>query len=221
MPAEPLTVTATLATPPIADRPIFFDGLLLAGLGEEMGVAQDTWVAAAEVVAAFEAADVLARVETSAGWWWAASAALPRGPESIGHLNRVPLVEEAGRWTQQRSLNQAAGPDKRLRVPYFARPGWLSITWTCVGDARRVALLLERISGVGRIRGHGHGWVTRWDVVRGGPPLAAYRTDLRLRHLPVALEPTLPPGRVMRRSIPLRPPYYARAEAVPVWQVTS
>jgi hypothetical protein len=212
----PLTVTAILDTAPVVDRPLYLDALLLAAIGERMGADRpDGWAAEADVIAA---SLPLARVESPYGWWWAASAVTPRGPEAPGHLNRVPLVEEAGRWTAQRSLNQAAGPDKRLRKPYYSRPAMLSLTWTCVGEPREVAELLTRIAGVGALRGHGHGWVRGWTVEPGGPPLAAYASDVTLRHLPAELRVRLD-GDVARRQIPLRPPYHRRRDAVPCWQV--
>jgi len=215
----PFTVTAHLLTPPIVDRPILLDGVLLSAVGQRMGAAHPSgWVDDAEVLAV---PLPLARVETAHGWWWAASAALPFGPESRGDLNRVPLLEEAGRWTATRTLNQQAGPDKRLRIPYYTRPAMLRLTWTCVGDSAEVGALLRWVPGLGRLTGHGHGWVTRWTVERGGPELAAYGRDLRLRHLPATCPP--PPAGLAwaQRQIPLRPPYHARRNAVPCRQVTS
>lgn len=213
----PLTVTAHLSTPPVVDRPLYLDALLYAGVGETMGAErEDGWAAEEDVL---DQLLPLARVETAYGWWWAASAVVPLGPERGGHLNRVPLVEEAGRWTTARTLNQAAGPDKRLRRPYYYRPGMTVLTWTCVGDPGAVAALLERVSGVGALRGHGHGWVRRWTVSVGGPPVGAYASDLALRHLPVEVRPVGLPSQVVRRQVPLRPPYHRRRDAVTCLQI--
>lgn len=215
----PLTVTAYLATPPVLDRPVCLDGVLLGATGAAMSAAAGEWLDDATVIAH---GLPLARVETVAGWWWAASALLPWGPEQRGDLNRVPLVDEAARWTTARTITQGSGPDKRLRVPYYTRPAMLSLTWTCVGDADAVGRLLLRARGIGRHVKHGHGWVTRWSVERGGPAVEEYGRSLELRHLPVALEPALPVGRdVGRRRVPLRAPYHALAAAVPCWQVTA
>lgn len=210
----PLTVTAELLSAPIADRPLYLDALLWAAVAERAGrSAPAGWAELPD-----ERDLPLARVETPHGWWWAASAVVPSGPEAVGHLNRVPLVEEAGRWTPARSLNQGAGPDKRIRRPYYSRPGMRVLSWTCVGDPAAVGSLLALVPAVGSLRGHGHGWVRRWEVARGGPELAAYATDVRLRHLPAELQVRLD-GAVARRQLPLRPPYHRRREAVPVWQV--
>lgn len=212
----PLTVRAHLDTPPVLDRPLYLDALLQAGLGEAMGRGREDGWEDPEVVQG--APLPLARVETPHGWWWAASHVLPAGPEQQGHLNRVPLVEEYARWTDARSVSHGSGPDKRLRVPFYYRPGMLLLEWTCVGDLRQVARVLAHVPGVGRLRGHGHGWVRRWEVVPGGPSLEDYGHDLALRHLPAEMRVTLPRA-VMRRHMPLRPPYYQRRDAVPCWQL--
>lgn len=209
----PLTVTAHLASPPVVDRPVYLDGVLLAGLGAMVGDVDD-----AAVVAFAESGGLpLARVDTPHGWWWAASAVQPWGREERDHLNRVPLVEEAGRWTTARSVTQGSGPDKRLRVPHYSRPAMLRLAWACVGDPEAVGRLLARVPSVGRLTTHGHGWVTRWVVERGGPPLDAYASSVALRHLPVEVAADLP-DTVSRRLLPLRPPYHARRNAVPCWQ---
>lgn len=215
----PLTVTAHLMSPPIVTGPLYLDGMLLAAIGARMGAAHPSgWADEALVLAE---PLPLARVETAHGWWWAASAVVPFGPEARGDLNRVPLVEEAGRWMAARTVNQQSGPDKRLRMPYYYRPGMLRLTWTCVGDPAEVKTLLGRVSGVGRVTGHGHGWVARWTVELGGPALAEYARDLRLRHLP-ATTPPPPAGLAWRQhQIPLRPPYHARRNAVRCRQVTA
>lgn len=190
------------------------DALLWAGVAERASAGCDSgWADVPD-----DRALPLARVETAYGWWWAASAVTPAGPEQGSHLNRVPLVEEMSRWTTARTITHGSGPDKRIRRPYYYRPGMLALTWACVGDAVEVAELLAHIGAVGSVRGHGHGWVRAWRVEQGGPALDAYATDLRLRHLPAELRVAMP-ERVVRRQIPLRPPYHRRREAVPCWQV--
>jgi len=128
------------------------------------------------------------------------------------------MSEAAERWTEAKTLNQASGPDKALRVPHFYRSAWLSPTWTCVGDLYEVAFLLAHVGGLGKRVTDGWGWVDRWEIVRGGPELARYASDVSLRHIPVDLAPVLP-ARVARRRIALRPPYYDRCNAVPCFQV--
>lgn len=212
----PFTVVAELSTPPIVDRSLLLDGMLLGALGERMGAQRvDGWAAAEDVYAL---PLPLARVESPHGWWWAASAAQPYGPEQQSHLNRVPLIEEYERWTTARSVTHGSGPDKRLRVPFYYRAGMFRLTWTGVGARSEVESLLALVPAVGRMRGHGHGWVRRWTVTEGGPPLEAYGRDVGLRHLPA--ETRLPScvGGVTRRQIPLRPPYHRRADGVPCWQ---
>lgn len=208
----PLTVTAHLGSPASFDRPLMFDTILYAGLGRMRGAehpsgrSDDVW-----------GEDIpLARVETEHGWWWAASQVTPEGDERQYHLNRAPDYEGNARWTNRGSLNHASGPDKRLRIPYYYRPGMLALTWTAFGDADAVGRLLAHVGGVGRQRTHGWGWVRRWEITREGPGLDAYRSAA-VRHVPTAFEP--PVGLDLQaRRMPLRPPYYRRREGVPCWQ---
>lgn len=207
-----LTVTAELASAPVVTTPLRFDGLLWAAWHARLSVqtGQD-WPDPVP-----DAPLPLARVETPHGWWWAASAVAPTGPESMHHAHRRPAIGELLDWSAARSVNIAAGPDKALRIPHYRRIAMLSLTWTCVGDRAGVADLLGYVPGVGGQRTQGHGWVRRWTVGPAGPGLDAYRTDVRLRPLPVEAVDTLP-DRVSRRMVPLRPPYYDRAAAVPCW----
>lgn len=206
----PLTVTAHLRTPCVPGGPLLLDGVLLAGLGEAMGAARaDGWEDPAAVLrAAEEGALPLARVETPHGWWWAASQAVPLGPEATAHGHRRPALEALERWSSAPSVNIAAGPDKLLRIPVYYRPGWWTVQWTCVGDPERVAALLLRVGALGRRVTHGWGWVERWDVHAGGPPLDQYARD-----------PPPPPPPPRRRGLggpsPRRAPRPSRAPAPP------
>jgi hypothetical protein len=212
----PLTVIAHLGSPAILPGPLALDAPLYAGVGRRAGALEPSgW---ADFAAAFDEPLPLARVETPAGWWWAVSAAVPVGPEALAHAHRRPCLEAAARWTSARSVNVAAGPDKALRLPLYYRPGQLALTWTCVGEAAGLLDLLCRVGGVGGRTSHGWGWVDRWTIAEGGPPLADYATDLRLRHLPAATRPQLPEGHAVSRLLPLRSPYYDRSAAVPCWQ---
>lgn len=82
----PLTVTAHLHTPPIVREPILLDGVLTGALGISLGAERDDGWAEPEVV--YASPLPLARVETPAGWWYAASQATPHGPEQTHHAHR-------------------------------------------------------------------------------------------------------------------------------------
>ena len=211
----PLRVVAHLASPAILREPPVLDGLLLAGEAARI---------AAERPLSVEEADALplplARVETEHGWWWAASQVHLSGSEALAHASRRPGVELHERLTSGRSLNVVSGPDKMLRSPLYYRTGMLRLEWTCIGDATGVARALSRVCGVGHRRTHGWGWVRRWVVSQdpSGPALADYGTDLAIRHLPVEAVTGLPAGRVMRRRLPLTPPYWQAARSVDCWQ---
>lgn len=208
----PLTVTAELLTPPVLSTPIRLDGVLWAAwhareYGGDLGPAVP------------DAPLPLARVEPpglAGAWWWAASAVLPDGPEALHHLHRRPPLDMLAEYTDARSVNVGNGPDKALRIPKYRRIGMTVLTWTAVGDVEEVAALLRHVPALGQTRTHGHGWVSRWRVEVGGPPLREYARDVRLRPLPVEAV-TVAPDRAVRRLAPLRPPYHDRAAAVPCW----
>ncbi len=218
----PLTVTATLLTPVAGDSPLLLDGILYAGLGRRTGdAAPGGWVDPRGV---YERPLPLARVEVAESvWWWAASQAIPQGPEELAYSHRRPPVREATRWTSARSLNRATGPDKALRVAVYYRPHWRRITWTAVGDLREVQALLAWIPAVGRRTSQGWGWVSHWRVSAGGRPLSHYRTHLDTRPFPADYvaaqgEAIVMPPRARLREMPLTPPYYGRRRSVRVWQ---
>ena len=221
----PLTVTAHLSAPCAPGGPLLLDGPLLAGLGASIGAARgDGWADQNEVYQVADAGGLaLARVDTPHGWWWAASQAIPVGPEAVQHAHRRPAYDSIERWTTAASVNHSAGPDKALRVPVYTRSEWLTVTWTCVGDPRRIAALLAHVPGLGQRTTHGYGWVREWEIVTGGPPLDDYARSLDLRHLPAGevqpadLAPIL--SRVRRYELPLRPPYHDRMQSVTCWQV--
>ncbi len=225
----PLQVTAILTSAAIpAGGPILLDGILSAGLGGEMGSQRaDKWADPAEVAEVIHSGSLpLARVEVGQDWWYCASQANPTGREELRHLHkRIPqnLLE---RYTTARNINIATGPDKSLRLPQYLRPEWMAPTWTCVGDPDRIASLLWRVAGLGKMTTHGNGWVREWRLSTGHivtpflgithgpaqsldlPAPSEYARNLDLRHLPVEAVPSLPTGRLQRRTLPLRPPYH-------------
>lgn len=222
---RPLVVTAHLGAPCIPGGPILLDAILFAGLSSAMGADRpDGWEGLETIRAHAEGGGLpLARVETPHGWWWAASQAVPAGPEATVHKHRRPDLAAIERWTDARSVNVAAGPDKLLRIPHYYRPGWRVLRWTAVGDPGRVAAMLLRVPAVGRLVTDGWGWVDRWEVrSEDGPVASEYAQDLRLRHLPaaaVALGDLPRDPLPARRELPLRPPYHERGRAVTCWQI--
>jgi len=226
----PVTITAHLRQPAVVNHPPMLDALLYVGLHRLLQqLRPDEYPTAVAEPRIFALPLPLARVERGGRWWWAASQATPTGPEAVRHEHRRPPVDayiayQAG--DRISKVDLAAGPDKGLRTPIHTRPGWMSPTWTAVLDADGVAdvarllavpsepmdllrLLLDYVPGVGPRSGAGHGIIDHWSVVKTGPILDRYATDVSLRHLPASLELAMPKvGRVIRTEIPLRPPYY-------------
>ncbi len=218
---RPFTVEATLASPVVTTHPILLDGILHFAAASAVGArAPGGWAGDAEVGALRLP---LARCHHHELWWYAASQATPFGREEKHYLHRRPATDAATRWTNARSIGIGGGPDKALRVPVFRRLQMRRLCWTGYGDPDEVARLLQWVPGIGDNSTHGHGWVQRWDVRRGGPPFLAYMEDLRLRHLPAQLvgDDIRWTGRVARKLLPLTPPYHERARAVAVAQVVE
>lgn len=215
---EPITVEAFLVNPAVWTWPIYLDGLLFHAVGSILGLyAPSGWSGLEDVEAAAEHLP-FARIETEHGWWWAASQVAPTGPESTDYAHRRPMFDEALRWGCTGSIQHKTYPDKAIRRPKYLRSSMLRLTWYAVGDMLEVGRLLTRVPSVGSYATHGHGWVRRWAVRRGGPSLQEYTFDLKLRHLPVTLVDHIP-DTVTRRRMPLRPPYWNRAAAIDVWQI--
>jgi hypothetical protein len=99
----------------------------------------------------------------------------------------------------------------------------LRLRWTAVGDLEEVARMLAWVPSLGRLTTHGHGWVQRWEVRRGGPGFLRYISDPTLRHIPVAEhQPDLRlAGRLTTKRLPLTPPYHERVRAVEVVQMAE
>lgn len=220
---RPLRVTMRLRTPPVLPYPMMLDALLVYGQGARMGAAAGVLVPWEEVDAA---GLPLARVEGPAGWWWACSQVTPHGEERPVRKNYRPTIEAQARWTSEKRVNVASGPDKALRTQHYARIGMLRMEWTCIGDRGEVEALLSWCACVGKLGTDGWGAIHRLEVVEDdtAPPLSAYASDVTIRHLPVEAVRGMPPetAQVTRRSVPLRAPYYRTDLApVPCMQVSA
>ena len=240
----PVTVTAHLAQPAAWSGPILLDAPAFAALHcHLMRQDPETYPPGVSVPAVFDLPLPFARVESGALWWHAVSHALPHGPEVLQHVHRrAPVdaylafeVRPGGKPLSK--MDGIAGADKALRKPFYLRPAAMVVQWTAVIDPERAAEtaellrvdlcgpalllhLMQALPSIGRMTGHGHGGVSRWEVTEGGPDVGAYAHDLRLRHLPAESVRELP-GPVVRRILRVRAPYYSPTGAVPCLQVAS
>lgn len=217
----PLTVEADMASAIAGRVPLYLDAALLWAFGAECGARREDGFEAHDVVMRLAEGPEglpLARIEGAGSWWWAASACPPWGREARDHRHRRPPLELYADLTRATSVNVATGPDKALRIPVFRQIDQMRLRWTAVGDVERIRALLERVHAVGARTTQGYGEVRSWSVQPGGPALADYASDLRLRHLPSDLDVELhvPGARVSTRRLPLRPPYYGRGG--PEWR---
>jgi CRISPR type IV-associated protein Csf3 len=222
----PFTVEAELSSAPIVTGPIMFDGPIHFAAGAVVAAEMGEGIARGEEFM-HRISDLQARamavVRRHPLWWYAVSQATPVGPERRGYRYRRPAVSEVMRWTTAKSITIGSGPDKALRVPYFTRTAMLRLRWTGIGDIELIARLLAHVPSVGNDVSHGHGWVKRWTIRRGGPPFGRYIDDVTLRHLPTSdwQGDVRVVGRVSSKLLPLTPPYHERRRAVPVVQVAE
>lgn len=212
----PLRVRAELTSAPVMRNPIYLDALLLYGLGMCMGAARADGIE--DPARVLSVPLPLAKVEDDRGWWYAASMVLPHGREQIGYVNRRPATEMLVQYSRAGRIDIGSGPDKALHIPYYRRFEVMSLEWTCIGDPDRIAPLLLQVHRLGALS-KAHGWVKRWSVDEdpSAPTLDAYRTDARLRHLPLPC-PKTGDGPFRVQIMALTPPYHDRARAVPCLQ---
>lgn len=205
----PFMATAHLSTPPALDWPLMLDAVLFACLGMRQGAQHPSgWVSPPDASLL-----PLARVGDPDGlWWYACSQITPVGPEQRDFRNRVPPVAEYARWTTNGSVNVASGPDKRMRVPLYYRPGMTRLTWFGIGDVDEVGSLLRHASGVGRLRSHGWGQIYRWEVTSQAEALDF--SSPSIRHVPAREAMPSTNRFITRRRLPLLPPYWSRVDAV-------
>jgi hypothetical protein len=212
-------------------------------MASELGCqAPGRWADYADVRAVIESGGLpFARVEEDKDWWYAASQAVPQGPEVLRHLHKRPAQRQLEQFTTARSVNIATGPDKSLRIPQYLRASWLVIQWQAmVTDPDLLARWLFRVGGLGKMITHGNGWIKEWSLSTGhrivpltriykgesyevGAVLDDFRTVSR-RHIPARALTSIPPKRTLLRRIPLRPPYHTGfdpdfSRAVYCWQM--
>ena len=223
----PLRIRAHLMSAPAGFPLVMLDGLIL--FGEAARVAASTpagWIPEEDAISL---PLPLARITLPDGrWWHACSAANPpedAKKQALTYVNRRPDMDGYLRMTTCKSVDERAGPDKLIHKPRYIYPFWMTMEWTCIGDATAIRRALSYVhgigpgvpQGVGTVRPLGLGWEVIEDPT--APPLDAYRTDACLRPLPCDAAP--PPDAPLwsRAPMPLRPPYWSRGNAELCWKV--
>ena len=135
-----------------------------------------------------EAADFalpLATWEFGGQWGWCASAA--QWPDqtlvSGDHVRRKPPHEQYVRLTKAVSYDVGVGPAKAMNKPVqtrFAR----QIVWYALGLPGEVEELLRDVTHIGKLAGHGHGRVLRWEVDVQADDWSIMRNGRLMRRMP-------------------------------------
>lgn len=101
-------------------------------------------------------------------WHWAATCGypdpVPDRPDIhtwTGNLDHRAAEHLTARLPKVVSSRQGRYRPRRMPLPVTLCK---TITWTAVGDPRRVSDLVERITAIGKKRAHGEGQVLRWQV---------------------------------------------------------
>jgi hypothetical protein len=118
-------------------------------------------------------------------WGWCASAA--QWPEqtlvSGDHVRRKPPHEQYVRLTKAVSYDIGVGPAKAVNKPIqtrFAR----QIVWYALGLPGEVEELLRDVTHIGKLAGHGHGYVLRWSVDLHAEDWSLVRNGRLMRRMP-------------------------------------
>lgn len=140
-------------------------------------------------------------------WWgWCASAAqwpvaTIRGTE---YVRRKPPENEYKQFTTAQRYDLGVGPAKAQNKPIptaFAR----TLTWYALGDADGVRELLEDVTHIGKLVGHGHGAVMGWSVDETAEDWSIERGGRLMRRMPGGWG-----GRTGTHNGAVRAPYHHR-----------
>jgi len=157
------SVTATLRGA-MADpgHPIHLDGLLVWAKSQELGLSP---------FVPGESDDVeIPIVKCGLGIYQASSAMFEVVGRGRRYLNRKYPLEESFRLAEEKggSINIGNGATKITHKPspiVFLADGKMK-WWASVTAIDEVERLLERVSNIGRLSGHGYGKIVSWSVVR-------------------------------------------------------
>jgi CRISPR type IV-associated protein Csf3 len=149
----------------------------------------------------------LASWEFGGQWGWCASAA--QWPEQTlitgDHVRRKPPQEQYLRLTKAASYDVGVGTAKAMNKPIqqrFAR----SIEWFALGLPGEVAELLQPVTHIGKLAGHGHGAVLRWEVTVQTKDWSIQRAGRLMRRMPGGYG-----GLRATHNGAIRPPYWHRS----------
>jgi CRISPR type IV-associated protein Csf3 len=115
-----------------------------------------------------EAEMPLQRAEIGGEWYWACSSpCYSYATETTDKFRKrwAPGIDSPEpNWGKRKATwNNSAGGEKSYDLPLYLRVTD-ALTWYAVGDKAGIETLLQRCTGVGKKRAHGHGQVTHWEV---------------------------------------------------------
>lgn len=140
-------------------------------------------------------------------WGWVCTHAMGEWQRGVTEVRRRYPYGPLREMTDIGRVTPGAGPDKAIdkSVPVvLAR----SLRWYCIGHRSLVRRYLRVIPALGKVRGHGHGTVLRWEVVQAPDDVTA-EWIMERRRLPARARG----GSV--REMAIRPPYWHRGRYTP------
>lgn len=168
-PMTPLRVTAHLEAGIAHAHPwgIALDGLLASRLHAAAGTNSGPGVLDLDQPPLIELP--LARCGDGDSWHWAATSSYPldghnERPQLLHWMTRIDhSAIEALSGAMPKVISDTRGPYRVHRVPLLVTM-CTAVSWYAIGDADRVAALLEPITAIGKKRAHGHGRVLTWSI---------------------------------------------------------
>lgn len=142
-------------------------------------------------------------------WGWCCSASFADwSNHGVHHVRKRAELELMARYASANVHNYGIGPLKAKNIQYptvFAR----EVTWHARGDMTRVKALLDRVTHIGKLCGHGMGAVEEWTVEPAIEDLSVGNGCVTYRRMPASCAPA-----AMCRPMSIRAPYHHRSRMV-------
>lgn len=152
------------------------------------------------------------RINNGHGWYYACSFCQADWVAAeTKYWHKRSTQSQQIRYIKKGRLNLAQGKTKAYRMPLFLISPNDRLTWYLVADKNWLADRLDLITGIGKKRAYGYGWICDWQITEIDQDRSVWSDDRLMRSIPLA---DIPPDALadMRFShYGLRPPYWHSA----------